>query len=168
LVFNYFPAKIFMGDTGSLIIGLVCVILAIKFIELNKLGAKPQPNFYSAPAIAVAVLIIPIFDSLRIFFIRLIHKKSPFKGDRNHVHHRLQRLGFTANQIVLFLASFNLVMVVIALSLQHWGNFTLITIIISICVVFNTLITFRIGKNRNPTYKLTDVIFNDTFRPIAE
>lgn len=168
LVFNYFPAKIFMGDTGSLIIGLVCVILAIKFIELNKLGAKPEPNFYSAPAIAVAVLIIPIFDSLRIFFIRLIHKKSPFKGDRNHVHHRLQRLGFTANQIVLFLACFNLVMVVIALSLQHWGNFTLITIIISICVVFNTLITFRIGKNRNPTYKLTDVILNDTFRPIAE
>ena len=85
LVFNYSPAKIFMGDTGALLIGLVSVIMAIKFIELNKIGLIPDPNFYSAPAIAVAVLLIPVFDSLRIFFIRILHKKSPFTGDRNHI-----------------------------------------------------------------------------------
>ena len=164
LVFNYYPAKIFMGDTGSLIIGLVCVVLAIKFIELNKIGAKPHPNFYSAPAIAVAVLIVPIFDSLRIFFIRILHRKPPFKGDRNHIHHRLQRLGFTTNQIVVSLASMNLLMILLALMLQGWGNFTLISIFIIICVLSNALITYRIGKKRDINYKLTDVIFNDTFK----
>ena len=164
LIFNYHPAKIFMGDTGSLIIGLVCVVLAIKFIELNKIGAKPDPNFYSAPAIAVAVLIIPIFDSLRIFFIRLLHKKHPFKGDRNHVHHRLQRLGFSTNQIVISLALVNILMILMALMLQEWGNFMLISTIISICVILNTIITFQLGKKRDKNYKFTDVIFNDTFK----
>ncbi|WP_225872543.1 MraY family glycosyltransferase [Pedobacter polaris] len=165
LIFNYYPAKIFMGDTGALIIGLVAVILAIKFIELNKIGSKPDPNFYSAPAISVAVLIVPIFDSLRIFFIRIIQRRSPFKGDRNHVHHRLQRLGFTANQIVFSLSFFNVLMISLALVLQTLGNFTLISIILSICVIMNTWITYAIGKKIDRNYKLTDVIFKDTFNP---
>lgn len=163
LVFNYYPAKIFMGDTGALIIGLVCVILAIKFIELNRIGSLPKPNFFSAPAIAVAVLIVPIFDSLRIFFIRLLHRKPPFKGDRNHVHHRLQRLGFNANQIVLMLCTFNVLMILLALLLQTWGNFTLISIIISICVFMNALITYSVGKKGDSSYRLSDIILKDTF-----
>lgn len=165
LMFNYPPAKIFMGDTGSLIIGLVCVVLAIKFIELNKIGSKPEPYFYSAPSIAVAVLIVPIFDSLRIFLIRIIHKKSPFKGDRNHVHHRLQRLGFNAQQIVWVLGFFSICMIFLAVGLQNIGNFSLIFLLLGICFVINGLITYLIGKKINPKYKFTDVVFKDTFRP---
>ena len=165
LVFNYAPAKIFMGDTGSLIVGLVCVILAIKFIELNKLGAKPDPNFYSAPAIAVAVMLVPIFDSLRIFFIRIIHKKSPFAGDRNHVHHRLQSLGLNANKIVIVLASFNIIMIGLALLMQNWGNFALISVLIAICVLSNALLTYMIGKRKDPGYKLSYILTKDTFGP---
>ncbi|RYF23676.1 MAG: undecaprenyl/decaprenyl-phosphate alpha-N-acetylglucosaminyl 1-phosphate transferase [Flavobacteriales bacterium] len=165
LVFNYSPAKIFMGDTGSLIVGLVCVVLAIKFIELNKLGSIPAPNFYSAPAIAVAVMLVPIFDSLRIFFIRIIHKKSPFAGDRNHVHHRLQRLGLNSNQIVASLAVFNILMIGLALAMQNWGNFALISVLISICVLVNAMLTYAIGKRNNRSYRLIDVLTIDTFGP---
>lgn len=165
LVFNYAPAKIFMGDTGSLIVGLVCVILAIKFIELNKLGSKPDPNFYSAPAIAVAVMLVPIFDSLRIFFIRIIHKKSPFAGDRNHVHHRLQSLGLNANKIVIVLAVFNIVMIGLALAMQNWGNFALISVLIAICILSNALLTYMIGKRKDPAYKLKYILTKDTFGP---
>ncbi|MBB2144121.1 undecaprenyl/decaprenyl-phosphate alpha-N-acetylglucosaminyl 1-phosphate transferase [Pedobacter sp. LMG 31464] len=168
LTFNYSPAKIFMGDTGALIIGLVCVVLAIKFIELNKVGSLPKPYFYSAPSIAVAVLLVPVFDSLRIFFIRILHKKSPFKGDRNHVHHRLQRLGFNSNQIVMILGFFNVAMIFLAVVLQDVGNFTLITLLISICIVMNVVITFAIGKKINKNYKLIDVIFKDTFNPSTD
>lgn len=164
LVFNYAPAKIFMGDTGALIIGLVCVVLAIKFIELNKIGTTVNPNFFSAPAIAVAVLLVPIFDSLRVFFIRILHRESPFKGDRNHIHHRLQRLGLTATQIVSILSVFNILMILLAWSFQSLGNFTLITILITICVFINALLSFLIGKKKNVAYKITDVIFKDTFR----
>ncbi|RZK93161.1 MAG: undecaprenyl/decaprenyl-phosphate alpha-N-acetylglucosaminyl 1-phosphate transferase [Pedobacter sp.] len=165
LVFNYSPAKIFMGDTGSLIVGLVCVVLAIKFIELNKLGSSPNPKIYSAPAVAVAVMLVPIFDSLRIFFIRIIHKKSPFAGDRNHVHHRLQRLGLNSNQIVSVLGAFNIAMIGLALAMQNWGNFVLISVLISICVLSNAWLTYLIGKKNNPAYKLAHVLSKDTFGP---
>lgn len=164
LMFNYSPAKIFMGDTGALIIGLVAVVLAIKFIELNKIGSKPSPYFYSAPSIAVAVLMVPIFDSLRIFFIRILHRKPPFKGDRNHIHHRLQRLGFSANKIVLTLTLFGVCMIFLAVALQDIGNFSLISLLITICVLFNMVITYLIGKKDNSNYRLIDVVFKDTFR----
>lgn len=164
LFYNYAPAKIFMGDTGALIIGLVCIVLAIKFIELNKIGSEDTPYFLSAPAIAVSVLIVPVFDSMRVFFMRLIRKSSPFKGDRNHVHHRLQELGFNTKQIVLMLSGFNLLMIALALLLQQLGNFMLISIVMSICVVFNALITYKIGKKRNTNYKLSDILFIDTLK----
>jgi UDP-GlcNAc:undecaprenyl-phosphate GlcNAc-1-phosphate transferase len=165
LMFNYSPAKIFMGDTGSLLIGLVSVILAIKFIELNKVGSLPKPNFYSAPSIAVAVLLVPIFDSLRIFIIRVLHRKKPFKGDRNHVHHRLQRLGFNSNKIVLTLSGFTIAMIFLAVGLQHLGNFVLISLLIGICIIMNAIITFATGKKANSNYRLFDIIFKDTFNP---
>jgi UDP-GlcNAc:undecaprenyl-phosphate GlcNAc-1-phosphate transferase len=164
LIYNYAPAKIFMGDTGSLLIGLVSVVLAIKFIELNKIGATPNPAFNSAPAIAVAVLIIPVFDSLRIFFIRLINKKSPFMGDRNHMHHRLQNMGFSANQIVLVAASFNFGMICFALICQNLGNFALIFLQIFICMIFNFVLTYVKGKRSEKKYGLMDVILKDTLR----
>ncbi|SFG92846.1 MraY family glycosyltransferase [Pedobacter insulae] len=164
LVYNYSPAKIFMGDTGALLIGLVAIILAIKFIELNKIGTIPNPNFYSAPAIAVAVLLVPVFDSLRIFFIRILHRKSPFMGDRNHLHHRLQQLGFSTKKILWCLGLFNICMIFLAVSLQNLGNFILISLLIGICIVFNSLITYSLGKMKDPAYALKDVLFKDTFK----
>ncbi|MNJ97640.1 Decaprenyl-phosphate N-acetylglucosaminephosphotransferase [compost metagenome] len=164
LVFNYPPAKIFMGDTGSLIIGLVSAVLAIKFIEINKVGAGTVPYFSSAPAIAVAVLIVPIFDSLRIFFIRIINKRSPFRGDRNHIHHRLLRLGLNAKQILLVTVSFNLIMIGLTVLLSHLGNFILIFLQIGICVVFNSVLTYVKGKKATKSYTVKDVFIKDTVK----
>lgn len=169
LVFNYSPAKIFMGDTGALLIGLVLVVLAIKFIELNKIGGIPDPDFYSAPAIAVAVLLVPVFDSLRIFIIRILHKKSPFTGDRNHLHHRLQRLGFSTKKILICIGVFNVAMIFFAVALQNLGNFVLITLLLSICIIINSLITYRLGKKANPNYQFKDILLIDTFnRKVAK
>lgn len=165
LIFNYSPAKIFMGDGGSLVLGLVAVVLAIKFIELNKVNELESPTFYSAPSIAVAVLIVPIFDSLRIFFIRILHGQPPFKGDRNHIHHRLERIGLSANQIVLCLSIFTILITLLAVTLQTVGNFMLIAILISICVTFNVVITYLIGKKTNPAYRVMDILLKDTFGP---
>jgi UDP-N-acetylmuramyl pentapeptide phosphotransferase/UDP-N-acetylglucosamine-1-phosphate transferase len=162
LVYNYSPAKIFMGDTGALLIGLVCIILAIKFIELNNMGEIKNPYFYSAPSIAVAVLLVPVFDSLRVFFIRILHRKSPFNGDRNHVHHRLQQLGFTTKKTLICLSAFNVGMIFFAVSLQNLGNFTLITLLFGICVLFNSAITYALGKKNNRSYQIKDIIWKDT------
>ncbi|RDC56618.1 undecaprenyl/decaprenyl-phosphate alpha-N-acetylglucosaminyl 1-phosphate transferase [Pedobacter chinensis] len=149
LKYNWFPAKIFMGDTGALIIGLTTATLAIKFIEVNKFTGNNRPTFYSAPAIAVAILIVPIFDSLRVFCIRIIKRKSPFLGDRDHIHHRLQRLGLKPNQIVWLTMILNFGIVALTVLLQHLGNFLLIFLLIFICVIYNSIITWRLVKKSN-------------------
>ena len=147
LKFNWYPAKIFMGDTGALITGLICAALAIKFIELNKFTNTFTPKYFSAPAIAVSILIVPIFDSLRVFCIRILTGKSPFKGDRNHIHHRLERLGLKPNQIVWLTAGLNVAIIGCTILLQNLGNFLLIFLLIGVCVIFNTIITIRLNKN---------------------
>ncbi|GAA4197130.1 MraY family glycosyltransferase [Pedobacter jeongneungensis] len=144
LKYNWFPAKIFMGDTGALIIGLISAALAIKFIELNKFTGKNHPAFYSAPAIAVSILIVPIFDSLRVFTIRILKGKSPFRGDRNHIHHRLEKLGLKPSLIVVSTVGFNIIILAATIALQDLGNFVLILMIIGICMVFNSVLTLSL------------------------
>jgi UDP-N-acetylmuramyl pentapeptide phosphotransferase/UDP-N-acetylglucosamine-1-phosphate transferase len=94
MIFNHHPAKIFMGDSGSLMIGLVNAILVIKFINVanTPLVLVPVP---SAVAIGFAVLIVPLLDTLRVFSIRIINGRSPFTPDRNHVHHLLLQRGLS-------------------------------------------------------------------------
>lgn len=79
--------KIFMGDTGSLIVGFLLSFFAVKYIVLNS-DYLYNPNLGNdAPILAMLILILPLFDTLRMFIIRLLAKKSPFEGDRNHLHH---------------------------------------------------------------------------------
>lgn len=99
LIYNFSPAKIFMGDTGSLIIGMVNSILAIKFINVAG-DANSVLYLSSSPAIAFALLIVPLFDTLRVFTLRILGRRSPFSPDRTHVHHYLLDLGFSHRKIV--------------------------------------------------------------------
>src|SRR5690606_40165633 len=80
---SFYPAKIFMGDTGSLLIGLVSSMLVIKLLEVSGTPASPIPAS-GAPAIAISLLMIPLMDTLRVFSIRIINRRSPFSPDRNH------------------------------------------------------------------------------------
>jgi len=91
-LFNVFGTsnKLFMGDTGSLIIGIIMSTMVIKFNQLN-LVADPF-NILAAPAFSLAVIIVPIIDTFRVMTIRILNKKSPFSADNNHVHHRLLKL----------------------------------------------------------------------------
>jgi UDP-GlcNAc:undecaprenyl-phosphate GlcNAc-1-phosphate transferase len=146
LKYNWYPAKIFMGDTGALIIGLVTAALAIKFIELNKFKAGVHPFIYSAPAIAVSILCVPIFDSLRIFCVRAIKGKSPFHGDRNHIHHRLERLGYSPPQIVVVTAGLNIAMIVMVILMKDLGNFFLIFFILGLCTIFDLVLFYKLRK----------------------
>jgi UDP-GlcNAc:undecaprenyl-phosphate GlcNAc-1-phosphate transferase len=79
--------KIFMGDTGSLIVGFLLSFFAVKYIVLNSAYLYNPALGNDAPIIAILILILPLFDTMRMFLIRLIENKSPFEGDRNHLHH---------------------------------------------------------------------------------
>ena len=80
-----------MGDTGSLFVGLIIAILVVKFNEFNATGAGSYV-LNSAPVISFAVVIVPLIDVLRVIVIRLLNGHSPFRADRNHIHHRLLEL----------------------------------------------------------------------------
>jgi len=144
LRYNIPPAKIFMGDTGSLLIGLISAVMAIKFTEINTFVNGKPPEIYSAPALAVTILIVPIFDTLRVFIIRITNGVSPFKADRNHIHHRILRLGFTHLQTTLILAGINILSIGLALLFNKYSNSVLIVVICLISLIFNWMITFFI------------------------
>lgn len=132
LKFNVSPAKIFMGDTGALLLGLVCSILAIKFIEIHKELPNTPYKFLAAPSFAIATLILPLFDTLRVFTLRILDKKSPFFPDRRHIHHILIDLGLTHMQATGVLIFVNILFILLALSLQSIGNLYLLLIILSL------------------------------------
>ncbi|WP_247234955.1 glycosyltransferase family 4 protein [Telluribacter sp. SYSU D00476] len=109
LRFNFSKtSKIFMGDTGSLVIGFLLSFFAIAFLRLN-ISYRNDPNaFFNAPIVVMVMLIVPIFDTLRVFIVRIVKGGSPFVADRNHMHHILIDNGLTH-----FQASFSLWMVTI-------------------------------------------------------
>lgn len=133
LIYNYNPAKIFMGDTGSMLLGLVNVILVIHFIETAP-TAKVHP-IHASPAIGFGILLLPLMDTLRVFSIRILNRRSPFSPDRNHLHHILLERGMGHKSITMSIALISLVPTVLAFSLQQLGTTTLILGLISLFFV---------------------------------
>jgi UDP-N-acetylmuramyl pentapeptide phosphotransferase/UDP-N-acetylglucosamine-1-phosphate transferase len=131
LIYNFPPAKIFMGDTGSLLVGLINSILVIKFINI---AADPNCvlHFDSAPAIGFAVMMIPLFDTLRVFGLRILNRRSPFSPDRNHIHHFLLDLGLNHRSTTLICFASNFLFIVLAVLLQKIGTTLLLGILFSI------------------------------------
>ncbi|WP_224746226.1 MraY family glycosyltransferase [Mucilaginibacter glaciei] len=157
LRYNLTPAKIFMGDAGSLLIGLISAIMAVKFIELNKFSTVHEPDIYSAPALAFAILIGPIFDTLRVFTLRILKGVSPFTADRNHVHHRMLKLGYTHMQATIILAVVNMISIGVALSLAHLGNLNVIIIIVACSLLFNWAVTVAIRTKERSQFALRNL-----------
>ncbi|TDO60339.1 UDP-N-acetylmuramyl pentapeptide phosphotransferase/UDP-N-acetylglucosamine-1-phosphate transferase [Sunxiuqinia elliptica] len=116
--------KIFMGDTGSLVLGTILAALLIRFNELNALASDPF-YFEHAPIIALSILIVPVTDTLRVFAIRIYHKKSPFSPDMNHIHHVLLKSGLTHIQASSFLIAYSGLFVMLALTIDNYMSNTL-------------------------------------------
>ncbi len=120
LFFNFAPAKIFMGDSGSLTIGLMIAVMAIKLIEFNK--AEIQNDYIdniSKPIFTMACLVYPLLDTLRIFIYRLSKGISPFSADKNHIHHRLLAIGLNHGQAAVVLYGCNILVIACCLFVRH-------------------------------------------------
>ncbi len=148
LNYNLAPkARIFMGDTGSMLVGLVCAILAIKFMELNFSLATSAFKFDAVPAIAIAILILPLFDTMRVFATRIFRGKSPFNPDRTHIHHLLLDFGLTHMQATATLVVVNLLFIGTVVALQHVGTFALL--VFELCLAgLLTAILFRLVSDK--------------------
>lgn len=109
LRFNMSPAKTFMGDTGALVTGLLVGVMSIEFIDIASTGDIPEMYTFKHPiAIAVSILIIPLFDTIRVFTTRMLRGKSPLSPDRRHIHHLLIDSGYTHLEGTVILGLANL------------------------------------------------------------
>ena len=111
LKYNIFPAKIFMGDTGSLVVGMILSILAINIIRYG-LVTESIKLINKGPLLAIAILAIPLFDSLRVFVARIIKGRHPLSPGRGHIHHALLNLGFGHKKTSLILYFFAILLIV--------------------------------------------------------
>jgi UDP-GlcNAc:undecaprenyl-phosphate/decaprenyl-phosphate GlcNAc-1-phosphate transferase len=130
--------KIFMGDTGSLIIGYLITVLAVKFIHFNVMHAwESSLSFVSAPVIAVVILVIPIFDTIRVFSIRILRGKSPFKADRLHMHHLLIDNNLSHLQSSFTLYGVTIILTVLTyLARSYFSNTQLCFLILGLLVCY--------------------------------
>ncbi|HEY5390785.1 MAG TPA: MraY family glycosyltransferase [Hanamia sp.] len=147
LIYNFHPAKIFMGDTGSLLIGLVNSILVIQFINT---ASSPNALFpvQSAPAIGFAILLVPLFDTLRVVGLRLLSRRSPFSPDRNHIHHFLLDLGFSHRMIALSCVFTNILFIVMAYFLRSVGTPVLLIVMVSTAILLVSIIYYNRPKKK--------------------
>jgi UDP-N-acetylmuramyl pentapeptide phosphotransferase/UDP-N-acetylglucosamine-1-phosphate transferase len=141
LRFNWSPAKIFMGDTGSTFIGFTLGILMIQFIEFNRFATEYHPyQIFSVPAVAIAILIIPLFDTLRVFILRSIKGKSPFAPDRSHLHHLLVDRGLGHEQASFVLLGLSCFCGISVYSFQHREGEILLLFLICVMTLFTYVI----------------------------
>lgn len=134
LRYNFSTASIFMGDSGSLVLGYMISIITIRFIQESRIH---EPNIFFSIAAAVYafnLLIIPLFDTLRVFTVRMLKGRSPFTADRNHIHHTLIDIGLNHKQAALVLYVVNIGFIVLATLLDHLlpRQFLLLTLVVAL------------------------------------
>lgn len=152
LYFNFNPAKIFMGDTGSLVLGFVIAVLCIRLIQVN--GMVVNPVLPHAIVFVFGIVLIPVFDTLRVFSLRIWRGKSPFEADKTHIHHLLTNQGFThgfAAKLICFIHGFILIEV-------YWLRGLRQELVIGILLIVMLLTTMLLKKMGN-LYSRIDTSF---------
>ena len=135
LRYNFNPAKIFMGDTGSLVVGMILSVLAIYTIKIGLVTDDFKlPN--KGPLMAIVFLAIPLFDSLRVFIARIIKGRHPLHAGRGHIHHALLDLGFGHKRtaLILYFASVFLI----------FGSYFLLELNVNLSIAILALVSYFI------------------------
>lgn len=138
--------KIFMGDTGSLLLGLFMAVLVIHFNEANIYHNNPY-NVMGAPAVSFGILIIPLFDTLRVFVTRTMSNKSPFSPDKGHVHHRLLKLGNSHLRATLILMGINVLFVIFVFIMHKMSLEPLFVLLFLLATIISYLPVYLLKKN---------------------
>jgi UDP-GlcNAc:undecaprenyl-phosphate GlcNAc-1-phosphate transferase len=158
LTYNFSPAKIYMGDTGSMLLGFTVFILGVLFVHVYAHpplhGAIAGSSFIQSEAgaamLLLSILFLPVYDALRVFILRASRAKSPLRADRTHLHYYLLDAGFTHSQAVLIIVSINVVIIGIALLMQAMS----LALALMAMVAFTSLALLIIYRLRQKNQKL--------------
>ena len=147
LAFNWHPAKIFMGDTGSLSLGFALTTLVMLFIDTNGTMLASQGWKINAPITAgIALMIVPIYDTIRIFTKRSLKGKSPLKPDKSHVHHFLLRMGYRHNEVAIILGSIKLVFITMVVLGSDLNDHVMLPVVLTLAVILGIWLDERAVK----------------------
>ncbi len=149
LRFNLFSKKnkVFMGDIGSLVLGFVMAIFAIKFNDLNASYFGPY-RIVAAPAVSIGILIVPIYDTIRVTLVRLYHRRSPFSADREHVHHYLVELTGSHKKSTAIILAANVVFIAISILLSRLRIYQLTLILFTLAALVSYIPFYLVRKKR--------------------
>ena len=147
LRYNFYPAKIFMGDTGSLVIGFLFSVFAVKIVD-STIAVGEFDFDTKGSALAIAILIIPLFDALRVFVIRVLNSKNPLSPDRNHIHHNLSDLVFGHRRTTLYISVANVYFILLIIFLRDLGINYILLIILSIAIFLSRIPYWIKNKKR--------------------
>ena len=146
LRYNFHPAQIFMGDTGSLVVGMILSFLAINLIQNGFVYDKI--NYYDkGPLMAISFLSLPLFDSLRVFIVRASKGNGPLSAGRDHIHHALLDLGLGHKKTAIVLYLTSIFLIAISVFLLNM-NLNLGIFILSAISYFLLIIPFYILRKR--------------------
>jgi UDP-GlcNAc:undecaprenyl-phosphate GlcNAc-1-phosphate transferase len=141
---NFHPARIYMGDAGSLFIGFLIAVLSLQLRTHN----TSRLSF----VVPFLILGVPLFDTSLVTITRLSHRRSPFDGGQDHVSHRLLRLGIPVRGAVIIIYAVGIALGGLALitrTVDRSAAFMLVGLVIAVAVVFGALLA-RIPVRQNP------------------
>ena len=153
LIFNFSPAKIFMGDSGSIILGMFICILSIKLIEYPINNLSPFWQKISKPVFVISIISYPLLDTFRVVLIRTLSGQSPFLADKNHIHHKLIECNYSHTKITLIIYTFSLITICSSLITFFVDSPTLsFFAVIGMCIFF---LLFVLIKNKKHSINLS-------------
>lgn len=139
--------KIFMGDTGSLTIGMIISLLSLKLLSVASTSAAPVlPNPF---ALAFAPLLVPCMDVVRVYLHRVRHGQSPFLPDKNHIHHKLIACGLGPHSAMIALVCASLLLTLANILLSGVMDITLLLLVDAVFYTVANLLLTRFIKAKS-------------------
>ncbi|WP_370088965.1 glycosyltransferase family 4 protein [Ekhidna sp.] len=142
LLYNWYPSKVFMGDTGSMVFGFMLTTLMVKFLTTP----IPPSVILSPVATSLALFVILVYDTLRVILIRLFTGRPPLSPDRNHIHHVLLKLGLNHAQSTISLVSYNIIVIAFAVVFQNIGELWLMLIMTVVTVIVGAILDRKLMR----------------------
>lgn len=156
--------SIFMGDTGSLLIGFVIGVCTLRFLNLPiERLSMANINYYNKFVLVFIILYIPFVDTMRVFLIRILKHRSPFFADRNHIHHiMIDYMKLSHIQASLLLALFNLLVFIFFYIANLYISTITLFIFLFLFIIGTTLIlfyynrSFSVRRNKQKIQRILD------------
>jgi UDP-N-acetylmuramyl pentapeptide phosphotransferase/UDP-N-acetylglucosamine-1-phosphate transferase len=142
LRFNFHPAKIFMGDTGSILLGFALAILGIRLISFAD-NTIDMADHSSVVILVFGALLVPVYDTLRVFAGRVARRQSPFQPDKTHIHHLLIQCGYNHARAAAILYSANIILIISAYMLRHENPGLVVFLLLAEAILLTEFLTIR-------------------------